>query len=64
MTIDTQWLKEFAGCLDFLIPGVDGETHARLYWEDLAEPEQDVRTKNPAMGYDDATREAEAWDNN
>lgn len=61
MSVNAQWLAEFAGSFEIFIEGEDGEAIGRQIWRGYNEAQRAERAANPAKGYDDALAEADAW---
>lgn len=56
-----QWLAEFTSCFEQQIEGEDGEAVGRQLWADSDGAWRAARVISPALAYEDAFAEAEAW---
>lgn len=61
MTINAQWLSEFTSSFEHFVEGEDGEIIGRQIWRGYNAAQRAERVANPALGYEDALAEADAW---
>lgn len=61
MAPDAKWLGEFTCAFEYFVEGEDGEIIGRQIWAGYSEAQRAERAATPAMGYDDAEAEANAW---
>lgn len=61
MSINALWLSEFTSSFEHFVEGEDGERIGRQIWRGYNDAQRAQRAANPAMGYDDALAEADAW---
>jgi hypothetical protein len=61
MKINAQWLAEFVAGFEQQIEGEDGAAVGRQLWINMDYAWREARAAQPALGYEDAVAEAEAW---
>lgn len=63
MPINPTWLAEFTAAFEQQIEGEDGAAVGRQLWRDQDDAWRAARAAGAELAYDDATTEAEAWNN-
>src|SRR5450830_1029986 len=61
--INFSWLAEFSSAFEQLIEGEDGDAVGRQLWKDSDSAWRAARANGADLAYEDATTEAEAWNN-